>query len=137
MAENDENVYVVAPRVTVYGINKEFRAGEVITPEDVGSLTNFRRLIVLEKIILSDGSGGGEDPGGDEEWNYTSIDDALDPYSPNPVENRVLYKAFKALDKTDAAMAARIAALEDAQAEPISQEDLRNMWNDEEVTNGA
>ncbi|MBD5437727.1 MAG: hypothetical protein HDR37_04020 [Treponema sp.] len=59
----DENVYVVAPGVTVYGINNEFHEGEVITPADVGSLTNFRTLVVLGKIIVSDG-GGGQSAGG-------------------------------------------------------------------------
>ena len=54
----DENVYVVAPGVTVYGIDNEFHEGEVITPADVGRLTNFRTLVVLGKIIVSDGGGG-------------------------------------------------------------------------------
>ena len=132
----DENVYVVAPGVTVYGTENEFHEGEVITPADVGSLTNFRTLVVLGKIVVSDG-GGGEEPGDDGSWNYTDIDDALNANSPNPVENRVLTKAFNALDKKDAAMAQQISALQEAQAEPIPQEDIRNMWKDEEATNGA
>lgn len=131
----DENVYVVAPGVTVYGIDNEFHEGEVITPADVGSLTNFRTLVALGKIVVSDG-GGGDDPDDDSEWNYTSIDDKLDATSPNPVENRALTKVFDALDKRDAAMAQQIAALEEAKAVPIPQEDIRNMWNDEETTNG-
>lgn len=130
----DQNVYVVAPGVTVYGIDNEFHEGEVITPADVGSLTNFRTLVVLGKIVVSDG-GGGDDPDDDSTWNYTDIDDKLDANSPNPVENRVLTKAFDALDKRDAAMAAQIAALQEAQAVPIPQADIRAMW-DEEETNG-
>lgn len=135
MAETDENVYVVAPGVTVYGTEREFHEGEVITPADVGSLTNFRTLLARGKIVLSDG-GGGEDPGDDSEWNYTDIDESLNPDSPNPVSNRALCKVFDAVDKTDAAMAQRIAALEDAQAEPIPQEDIRNLFA-EEAANGA
>ncbi len=131
----DENVYVVAPGVTVYGINQEFYEGEVITPADVGSLTNFRTLVALGKIIVSDG-GGGDEPDDDSKWNYTDIDDALSATSPNPVENRVVTKAFDAVNKADAAMAMRIAALEEAQAVPIPQEDIRNMWNDEEEADG-
>ena len=132
----DENVYVVAPGVTIYGKNNEYHEGEVITPADVGSLTNFRMLVAMGKIILSEGDGGGDEPGDGGDWNYTSIDDKLDANSPNPVENRVLTKAFNALDKKDAAMAQQIAALQEAQAEPIPQEDIRTMWNDEEANNG-
>lgn len=131
----DENVYVVAPGVTVYGIDNEFHEGEVINPADVGSLTNFRMLVALGKIIVSDG-GGGQEPGDDSDWNYTSIDDKLSANSPNPVENRVLTKAFNALDKKDAAMAQQISALQEAQAAPIPQEEIRAMWKDEEATNG-
>ena len=131
----DENVYVVAPGVTVYGIDNEFHEGEVITPADVGSLTNFRTLVVLGKIIVSDG-GGGQEPGDDSKWNYTDIDDALNANSPNPVENRVVTKAFDALDKRDATFAAQIAALQEASPVPIPQADIRSMWEDEETNNG-
>ena len=131
----DENVYVVAPGVTVYGIDNEFHEGEVITPADVGSLTNFRTLVVLGKIVVSDG-GGGDDPGDDSKWNYTDIDDALNANSPNPVENRVVTKAFDEVGKRDAAMAQQIAALEEAMAVPIPQDEIRSMWSGEETTNG-
>ena len=130
----DESVYVVAPGVTVYGIDNEFHEGEVITPADVGSLTNFRTLVVLGKIVVSDG-GGGDEPGDDSTWNYTDIDDKLDANSPNPVENRVVTKAFDALDKRDATFAAQIAALQEASPVPIPQADIRSMWEDEERNN--
>ena len=52
------------------------------------------------------------------------------------MENRVLTKAFNALDKRDAAMAQQIAALEEAMAVPIPQDEIRSMWSGEETTNG-
>lgn len=137
MADEEETVYVVAPGVTVYDDDNVFPEGTEITPEDLGDLNAFRALMAAGKIVVS--TGGGEPPPADDDWNYTDIDTELNPYSPNPVENRTLYARFKGLDDADKELAAQVAVLTEAMAVPIPAQDIRDIYegamnNGEEVS---
>lgn len=123
---DDEVVYRVAENVTIYTNGGDvFFSGDIITAEDVGDLSAFRALVVAGKISASSPDTG-TPPADDSKWNYTEIDDALSATSPNPVENRALYKEFAMVNK-------QLAALTEAMAEPIAQDDLRNMWTENQL----
>ena len=92
----NDTVYVVADGVTVYANGEEFYSGEEITADDVGSLSLFRSLLAAGKIVEK-----GDDPPTPEpedEWDYVSIDEALDEKSPNPVSNRAVTKAIEEIE---------------------------------------
>ena len=95
MAEEEETVWVVAPLTTIY-INDDriFYAGDVVTPDDFESWTEFRAMIAAGKVIGQMPPEPGPEP--DEKWDGFTIDAAMSSKSVNPVQNRVVNAAIEA-----------------------------------------
>ena len=95
MAEEEETVWVVAPLTTIY-INDDriFHAGDVVTPDDFESWTEFRAMVAAGKVIGQMPPEPGPAP--DEKWDGFTIDTALSAESVNPVQNRVVTAAIEA-----------------------------------------
>ena len=92
---DEETVWVVAPLTTIY-INDDriFYAGDVVTPDDFESWTEFRAMVAAGKVIGQMPPEPGPAP--DEKWDGFTIDTALSAESVNPVQNRVVTAAIEA-----------------------------------------
>ena len=91
---SDGEIWRVAPGVTIYvNDDKTFFPGELVSPEDFESLAEFRGQLAARRII--GGEPAPDDPGtGGGGWDFFSVDDALDPDSPNPISNRAACSGF-------------------------------------------